>query len=223
MFVLFPDNNGLLIDTPNETTGTKALLDWINLKFGGLELIAVNTGFHNDNLGGNEYLRSKGIRIYGSGLTASLINERADDLKAIVMENAGRQNDQKYYQAYENVTFMPPTDTFDIKKGLELTIGGEGFEVHFPGESHTNDNVVVYLSNKKILFGGCMIFSLPQQRPGYIADANMIEWSKSVLSVQDKYKDARIVVPGHGDWGTLDLLPHTIDVLNQWNTENTGQ
>ena len=43
MFVLVGDNKGVLIDTPNETTGTKSLLDWIDTKFGDLELIAINT------------------------------------------------------------------------------------------------------------------------------------------------------------------------------------
>ena len=32
MFVLAGDNKGVLIDTPNETTGTKSLVDWINTK-----------------------------------------------------------------------------------------------------------------------------------------------------------------------------------------------
>ena len=34
MFVLPGDKKGVLIDTPNETTGTKSLLDWIDMKFG---------------------------------------------------------------------------------------------------------------------------------------------------------------------------------------------
>ena len=132
MFVLVGNNKGVLIDTPNETTGTKSLLDWINTKFGDLELIAINTGFHNDNLGGNEYLRSKGIKIYGSGLTARLIGEQSDDLKAFILNYTSKQEDEKY-------------------------------------------------------------------------------------------KDAKIVIPGHGDWGDTKLLSHTIDILNKWNKENTSR
>ena len=33
MFVLVGDNKGVLIDTPDETTGTKSLIEWINSKF----------------------------------------------------------------------------------------------------------------------------------------------------------------------------------------------
>ncbi len=223
MFVLVGNNKGVLIDTPNETTGTKSLLDWINMKFGNLELIAINTGFHNDNLGGNEYLRSKGIKIYGSELTARLIEEKADELKDLMLDYTSKQEDEKYYEAFKNVNFIPPTDTFEIKNGLKLTIGEETFDIYFPGESHTIDNVVVYMTNRKILFGGCMVLSMGHKRPGYIVDANMIEWPKSVEIIKEKYKDAKIVIPGHGDRADTKLLSHTIDILNKWNTENISR
>ncbi len=65
-----------------------------------------------------------------------------------------------------------------------------------------------------------MILSMNHSRPGYIADANMVEWPKSVEVVQKEFNDAKIVIPGHGDWGNIDLLSHTLDILNKWNAEN---
>ena len=44
--------------------------------FGEVNLIGINTGFHVDNLGGNEFLLSRGIAVYGSNLTAKLIAKR---------------------------------------------------------------------------------------------------------------------------------------------------
>jgi len=110
-----------------------------------------------------------------------------------------------------------------VSSRIPLKINGEAFSVYFPGESHTIDNVVVYLKNKNILFGGCMILSMGHKRPGYIADANLVEWPKSVERIKDKYKDAKIVIPGHGDWGDNQLISHTIDILNKWNTENINR
>ena len=52
MFILLPDQQGLLIDTPCETTGTESLLNWIEKDFGHLKLTVIVTGFHQDNLGG---------------------------------------------------------------------------------------------------------------------------------------------------------------------------
>ena len=54
----------------------------------------------------------------------------------------------------------------------------------------------------------------------HIADANMIDWTKSVVKVREKYKNVKIVIPGHGDWGNLDLLTHTIEILNNWNNNS---
>jgi len=217
MFVLVGDNKGVLIDTPDETTGTKSLIEWIESKFGNIELVAINTGFHYDNLGGNEFLRSQGITIYGAGLTARLVEENALKSKEIVLEYTNKLEDKKYFKAFSNLNFFPPTDTFEINDGLNLTINDEIFEVYFPGESHTIDNMVVYIKNKNVLFGGCMVLSLNHRRPGYIADANMIDWPKSVENLREKYKNAKIVIPGHGDWGNIDLLTYTIEILNNWN------
>ncbi len=60
-----------------------------------------------------------------------------------------------------------------------------------------------------------MILSMGHKRPGYIADANLVEWPNSVERIKDKYKDAKIVIPGHGDWGDNQLISHTIDILNK--------
>ena len=38
LFVLLPDEQGMLIDTPHETTGTRSLLEWIQASFGQLVL-----------------------------------------------------------------------------------------------------------------------------------------------------------------------------------------
>ncbi len=217
MFVLVGNNKGVLIDTPDETTGTKSLIKWIESEFGNIELTVINTGFHYDNLGGNEYLRSKEVKIYGAGLTARLVEERAEQSKEDVLAYTSKFENQKYHEAFSNVNFLPPTDTFNINDGLNLKINNETFEVYFPGETHTIDNVVVYIKNKNVLFGGCMVLSMNHRRPGYIGDANMVDWPKSIEKVKTKFENAKIVIPGHGDWGNLDLLTHTIEILNNWN------
>ena len=81
LFVLLPGEFGVLIDTPHETTGTRSLLKWIRTSFGDLQLTAINTGWHQDNLGGNEYLLSLGIPVYGPTLTATLIKDNGEELK----------------------------------------------------------------------------------------------------------------------------------------------
>jgi metallo-beta-lactamase class B len=220
MVVLLPDNKGVLIDTPYENSGTKALLRWLSDNFGDLDLTAIVTGFHQDNLGGNEVLISKGIPVYGADLTKQLVEEEGDEFKKLIVESVRGNENKRYVEAYTDLNFTPPSITFPIKEGLKLEIGNEVFEVYFPGESHTIDNTVVYMYNRKILFGGCMLKGLMYKNPGYMGYANMAEWPKSVKKVINKYPECKIVVPGHGDFGDKEILFHTLNILEDWNSKN---
>lgn len=217
LFVLLPGEHGVLIDTPHETSGTRSLLTWIQSSFGNLQLTAINTGWHQDNLGGNECLLSQQIPVYGPSLTANLITNRGNELKEILLEQTKSLEDQSYYKSYMELELLPPDHTFPIEEGLLLQKGGETFEVYYPGESHTIDNTVVYLHKKKILFGGCMIMSRLQQRPGFIDHANMREWPVSVKKVEEKFPGRKLVIPGHGPPGNEELLEHTWFILEAFN------
>ena len=220
LFVALPGNKGVLIDTPNESSGTRALLAWIDSTYDRPELVAINTGWHQDNLGGNEVLRSRGIDVYGPDLTARMISERGDELKSIMLESTKGLEDHHYYESYRELKLVPPNKTFPIRDGLKLEVGNEVFEVYFPGESHTVDNTVVYLHKRQVLFGGCMVLSMLHRRPGFIEHANMAQWPLSIQKVIDKFPSSRIVVPGHGPPGDSTLLYHSIEVLNRFNAEN---
>jgi metallo-beta-lactamase class B len=209
----------ILVNTLCDNQGAKLLLDWIKSNFGDVNLVAINTGFHVDNLGGNKYLLSKGINIYGSSLTAKLVNERGQKEKNQLLDWLKSPENKKYYDSYKDLTFVPPNRTFDINEGLLLNIGGEDVNVFYPGPSHTIDNVVVYFPKRNILFGGCMIKSLDSKDAGYTGDADMQKWPGSVEKLLSIYKDAKIVVPGHGNYGDTALIKHTVELLDKINTQ----
>jgi metallo-beta-lactamase class B len=219
LFVLLPGEQGVLIDTPNETTGTVSLLKWIQSSFGHLGLTAINTGWHQDNLGGNEFLLTRKIPVYGPTLTVTLIMDRGKELKDMLLEQTSSLEDKRYFQSYRELNLLPPDHTFSIEEGLLLEIGGETLEVYYPGESHTVDNTVVYLHKKQILFGGCMIMSMLHQGPGFIDHANMTEWPESVKKVKEKFPCCDVVIPGHGPYGGAVLLEHTRQILEAFNEQ----
>jgi hypothetical protein len=72
----------ILVNTLCDNQGARMLVDWMKNSFGEVNLIAINTGFHVDNLGGNEFLLSRSIAVYGSNLTAKLIAERGQAEKS---------------------------------------------------------------------------------------------------------------------------------------------
>ena len=84
--------------------------------------------------------------------------------------------------------------------------------VKFLGQGHTKDNVVGYFRSENIMFGGCLIKELDASK-GYLGDANIEEWSRTVENVKMNYPDVKIVVPGHGEYGDKKLLDYTIQLF----------
>ena len=79
----------------------------------------------------------------------------------------------------------------------------------YPGAGHTQDNIVVWLPKQKILFGGCFVKSIHSKNLGNMEDASVKDWPKSIQKVINKYPNIKIVVPGHGKVGDVNLLKHT--------------
>jgi glyoxylase-like metal-dependent hydrolase (beta-lactamase superfamily II) len=214
LIVKASDKEIVLIDTPYETQGTALLLKWVGQQFPHARITAINTGFHIDNMGGNTLLREKGIAIYGADLTAKLIEEKGRESLNKIMTWL-QPHQKEMLEAYKAATLTKPNITFAITEGLTLLKGELSFEVFYPGQSHSPDNVVVYIKDKKILFGGCMIKALEHSSPGYTGDANMQQWPLSVQKVKDRFPDAKTIIPHHGKWGNNKLLDHTIKLLKE--------
>ncbi|MDE5421342.1 subclass B1 metallo-beta-lactamase [Ancylomarina sp. DW003] len=202
----------VLIDTPYDTAGTALIIDWINTNLKPDKISAINTGFHVDNLGGNPYLREKGIDIFGSDRTCELIDEKGKQTQQKLISWL-KPEQERIKKVYESMVFVKPNKTFKIQDGITLKIGALTFEVFFPGESHSPDNLIVYIDELDLLFGGCMVKSLSSRNLGFTGDANIAEWPKSMKVVQEKYKMAQIVIPHHGMWGDMSLVQHTINLL----------
>ena len=206
------DTEVVLIDTPYDTAATALMYDWINNNLKPKRITAINTGFHIDNLGGNLYLRKKGIDIYGSDRTCVLIDERGIATQQQLISWL-KPEQEKIKNVYETMVFEKPNITFRIEDGIILKIGNLTVDVYFPGETHSPDNLVVYIKECNLLFGGCMVKALSHQNLGFTGDANITEWPISMKIVQEKYKLAQIVIPHHGMWGNISLVQHTIDLL----------
>lgn len=106
-----------------------------------------------------------------------------------------------------------PRGAFDEalpKPAEEVRAGAVTAEVFFPGPAHTRDNVVVWLPASKVLFGGCMVRAASGKTLGNVADADVAAWPDSARALMDRYGQASVVVPGHGDPGGPELLAHTL-------------
>jgi glyoxylase-like metal-dependent hydrolase (beta-lactamase superfamily II) len=208
------DKEVVLIDTPYTNEATETLLKYIQEKLKPKRITAILTGFHVDNLGGTGSLLKRGIPVYGADRTCVLIDEKSASTQRQLLSWLKAPEQEKYRQAYASMKFEKPDRVFPIEKGLFLKKGKLSFEVYFPGESHSPDNLTVYLKELDLLFGGCMVKSLESRNLGFTGDANMNEWPVSLKKVQAKYPNAKLVIPHHGQWGDAALLRHTLDLFN---------
>ena len=213
LLVKVSESDFILVDTPWTNEATKVLLEWIRDQLGDINLIVINTHFHMDNLGGNEYLQSQNIPCYGSYLTKKLLEEKGEVVLERTLQILSESKYKKYYDVYKENQFVAPDHLFNIDEGMTLKIGDETIEIFYPGPGHTDDNIVVYFKNRNLLFGGCLIRSLNAGSVGTASDGNMEEWPNSVKKLIEKYKDCKIVVPGHGAWGDISLLHHTVKLF----------
>lgn len=207
------DDEFVLIDTPYTDDATETILQFIQNKANPKHITAILTGFHADNLGGTGCLLRHHIPVYGSDRTCKLLDERSTKTITQMLSWLKSPEQDNFRQAYQTMKFEKPDRVFPIENGLLLNIGKLNFDVFFPGESHSPDNLVVYIKELKLLFGGCMIKSAESTDLGFTGDANLKEWPISVKKVQKKYPEAHYVVPHHGNLGDAALFQHTLDLF----------
>ena len=181
--ILIDDGEALVCDTPTDDTGSEELINWIENNRKSKIVGAVVTHFHNDCLGGLKGFHNKNIPSYAS-------------FKTIELAKANN--------------FEVPLTGFNDQ--LELTVGSKNIINDYLGEGHTKDNIVCFVPDEQVLFGGCLIKSMNASK-GYLGDANTAEWSTTVARLKTKYNQLEIVIPGHGETGTTELLDYTIQLF----------
>lgn len=185
--LLVRDGDALvLVDTAWGVAPTAQLLDWVDRTLQLPVKYAVATHFHDDRVGGWPALAARGIPLRLTPQTLALA--RAEG--------------------------KPAPDT----AGLPALAAGEALrlgplELLHPGHAHSADNLVVWLPDSRLLFGGCAVKSHTASAIGNVADADLASWQRAIAHLQARYPHVDRVVPGHQDSGGAELLEHTLALL----------
>lgn len=182
-------NEGVvLFDTPWDENQFQPLLDSIEKRHNKKVVMCIATHFHDDSSAGLEYYRSKGIKTYTSKMTCDMTKEKNEGSPA-------------------QFTFV--NDTI-------FKVGGKSIETFYPGEGHTKDNIVLWVKEEKVLYGGCLIKSTEAVDLGNIADASVDKWAQTMKNLTAKFPEPYCVVPGHFAWsGGNKAIKHTIKLVEQ--------
>jgi len=181
--VYINDGEAVIFDTPSDNSTSKELIRWVTENQKAKVTAVVVNHFHIDALGGLKTFHHLNISSYANKETIILARQEEIEI---------------------------PQIGFVIQN--ELQIGkGKVINRHF-GAAHTKDNIISYIPDEELIFGGCMIKSLNATK-GNLEDANILEWSKTIMKIKDHYPDLKTIVPGHGNPGNTELLDYTIELF----------
>ncbi len=180
-------NEGVvLFDTPWDTTQFQPLLDSIQARHKKKVILAFATHWHSDKTAGLEYYRQLGIKTYTT--------VRTDELS--------KQNNKKRAE-------------FLLTKDTVFHTGQYSFETYYPGQGHTEDNIVIWFNKEKILFGGCLIKGASDENLGFLGDGNIDEYETTLKRVKKKFPAPKFIIVAHSDWNNLNSLNHSIKMAKQ--------
>ncbi|MDX1902710.1 MAG: BlaB/IND/MUS family subclass B1 metallo-beta-lactamase [Thermonemataceae bacterium] len=180
-------NEGVvLFDTPWDSTQFQNLLDRIKEKHHTNVKICIATHWHSDRTEGLAYYKQQGIKTYTTTLT----------------DEFSKKNNQKRAE-------------FLIQKDTVFTVGQYSFELYYPGEGHTSDNIIVWFSKERVLYGGCLIKGVDDETLGYLGDANTEAYATTLKNVQKKCPRPKFIIVSHSDWNNNRSLKHSIKLAKK--------
>ena len=181
-----------LIDTAWGEKETELLLDAIAVQIGLPVTRAVTTHFHGDRSRGIDLLEAEGVEAWAHPMTREISIEReyaVADHAFVGIDNPG-----------DAVAFGT-------------------LEVFYPGPAHSMDNIMVWLPEQQLLFGGCAIRGAADTKLGNVRDGDVDHWARAMALTQARYGGAEMVVSSHADPGGADLIGHTANVVEKALTE----
>jgi metallo-beta-lactamase class B len=183
--IVIEGKHSMMIDLPWTDKQTSILFDWVATEHNTVVEKVVPTHSHIDCAGGLTEAHRRGADSFALEKTAEILKQT-----------------------------NKPTPRNWFAERISLSCGNTRVELSFLGAGHTIDNIVAWIPKKKILFGGCLIKSQNAKNLGNIKEADLMSYPATLKKVREKYSEAKIVIPGHGRPGGIELVDHTIELCN---------
>ena len=184
--ILVNGTSAVLIDLLWNDEQVKTVADWIAERFKAKIDYAVPTHYHQDSAGGLAAAHQLGAESWALHKTTVKLYDLGGTI---------------------------PKNSFSGEKTIYC--GDLKVELFYPGAGHTDDNIVVWIPNEKVLFAGCLVRPLDATDLGNVSEADLKAYPETLKKIQDRYKDVEIVVPGHGAPEGRILITHTADLVKK--------
>jgi cyclase len=178
-FVVGPSGRSVLVDSSSTERRTRAFLAEVNARASAAPMAMVNTHHHPDHTYGN-YLVPAATPVVAHDLCRA--EALAAGLEAIRVITA---------PDYGNLVLRPPDITFTTS--LTLHLDDVPMELHHVGPAHTNNDVIAWLPEQRVLFAGDVAFAGGQP---FLLDGSVAGFPKALAAIRGLQPE--VLVPGHG-------------------------
>jgi cyclase len=148
-------------------------------------LYVINTHWHLDHTFGNSEFEKLGALIISHANCKKNMEKNGE----AVLRDAGKYGFTEQDMAGTKLAY--PFLIFNER--IEINLGDQEIQLIYPGPSHTDGSIMVFLPDKKLLFAGDMLFT--NYHP-FIANGDIGSWTKALDYIMTL--DAVTIVPGHG-------------------------
>lgn len=143
------------------------------------------THYHADHIYGLQTFAAQGARIIAHRAAREYLNSDNAHMRL----QTSRENMAPWVNGQTRL--VPAHEWLDGER--TLSVGGVQFQIKAMGPSHTPEDLVVYLPQKKLLFAGDLVF---RQRVPFVGQADSGDWIKALDTLLSF--GATTIVPGHG-------------------------
>ncbi len=200
-------SDGLLIVDDDYAENGKLLEDALQVLAGDAPRFVLNTHWHGDHAGSNQYF----------GERNALIVAQKNVRKRI---EAGQKNTYFKSAVPPSPKSALPLVTYD--DSITMHINGNDIEiVHYPA-GHTDGDSVVYFVQDNVVHMGDHFFNSFFPFVDIASGGNVVSYAANVAEVLGRINDDTIVVPGHGPLATKADLQKFSDMLNGTINEVRG-
>ncbi len=182
--IVLDNKEMLLINTPATDSLTRIMIQCLETRFKRKITKLIVSHFHDDSAGGLHETVRQGIKSYGMNLTNNLLKPAKKKLDIVFSDS------------------------------MSITLPTIKLNLFYFGPGHSIDNIVTWIPSEKILFGGCLLKSMDTDNIGNIKDADIQSWPVTVQKIKARFREAKIVIPGHLAIGDLSLFDHTLKIIN---------
>ncbi len=191
--IIRENDKAYIIDTPWTNNETRMLIAWLEDSLKVKVEGVIATHWHMDCMGGLDEVKRQQIPTFAHNKTIEIAKSKS----------------------------RPIPDT-GFQDSLRIHLDGREIICRYFGAGHTVDNIFVWIPKEKILFAGCPVKALNWKSLGFIGDADLEAWPKTLKKVLETYPDCQTVIPGHGDIGGTNLIDHMLDLLEEHQSKNNN-